>query len=105
MGRRSDSGRVGDVSGRKQTSGASVWMLADGTEGARGSCTNGVVLGEEEGEAEDLVCVDGVGIEDADVHLPFSEVVGFDQLDSWGKFLFGLLSVLEVASGKWDLRD
>lgn len=38
--------------------------------------TNGVVLAEAEAEAVGLVEVEGVGVEDLDVHLPLFEVVG-----------------------------
>ena len=44
--------------------------------------TDWVVVAEDEGEAEDLVGVYRVGVEDLDVHLPFFEVVGFDECDA-----------------------
>ena len=45
-----------------------------------------VVAAELEGEAERLVRVQGVGgVEDADVHEPFGEVLGGDEGDAgWG---------------------
>ena len=45
---------------------------------------------EYEAEAVDLVLVDGVVIEHSYVHLPFSEVVCFDEVDARRKLLFGL---------------
>ena len=68
MGRWSEGGREAEVRGRKQTSGASVGGVlvscyeVGGREGGCGRLAYGVVGGEEEGETEDLVCVDGVGV-------------------------------------------
>ncbi len=57
--------------------------------GNRG-CTYGVVVAETEAETKCLVEVDGVGVQDADVHLPFFEVVGRDEADAWGEGLVDL---------------
>lgn len=40
--------------------------------------TDGIVLGEDEAEAEDLIQVERVGVQDSDVDQPFSEVVCLD---------------------------
>ena len=40
---------------------------------------DGIAVREAEAQAVDLVEVEGVGVEDADVHLPFLQVVGFDE--------------------------
>jgi hypothetical protein len=79
-----------------------VWVRGDwagaggGVEGYEADFRGlyGVVGGEEEGQAEDLVGVDGVGVEHADVHLPFAEVVGEHELDSRGELDFGFLQFL-----------
>lgn len=55
-----------------------------------GGCTYGVVVAETEAETKCLVEVDGVGVQDADVHLPFFEVVGRDEADAWGEGLVDL---------------
>ena len=49
-----------------------------------------VLVAEDETEAVNLVFVDGVVIKDLDVHLPFSEVVCFDDLYPRRELLFGL---------------
>lgn len=51
---------------------------------------DGVVVGEAEAEPVDLVEVEWVRVEDADVELPFLEVVGGDEGDAWGKGLLDL---------------
>lgn len=55
-----------------------------------GGCTYGVVVTETETETKCLIEVDGVGVQDADVHLPFFEVVGGDEADAWGEGLVDL---------------
>ena len=49
------------------------WRIGGGDEDYLGGFDR-VVIGEAEAEAEGQVEVDGVGIEDLDVHLPFREV-------------------------------
>lgn len=51
---------------------------------------DGVIVGEAEAEPVDLVEVERVGVEDADVELPFLEVVGRDEGDAGGKGLLDL---------------
>jgi hypothetical protein len=54
------------------------WGLAcwGGGRDGWGRRTDGVVVAEAEAEAVGLVEVEGVGVEDLDVHLPLFEVVG-----------------------------
>ena len=53
--------------------------------------TDRIVGAEAEAEAVGLVFVEGVGVEDSDVHLPLFEVVGVDERYAWGKTLLYLL--------------
>lgn len=56
----------------------------------RAKCAYRVLVAKYETEAVDLVFIDGIVIEDLDVHLPFSEVVCFDDLYPRRELLFGL---------------
>ena len=51
---------------------------------------DGVVVGEAEAEPVDLVEVERVRVEHADVELPFLQVVGADEGDAWGEGLLDL---------------
>ena len=78
----------------KQTSGGSGMgvSLRGGCRGCREQrCTYWVLTVEDETEAIDLVFVQRIVVEDSDVHLPFFEVVCFDDVNARRKFLFGLL--------------
>jgi hypothetical protein len=68
----------------KTTSGASVSIISYGCSIriSRIRLTNWVVIAEHERKSENLVGVDGIGIEDSYVHLPFSEVVCFDKFNA-----------------------
>ena len=65
-------------------------MRCGGADCGNRGCTYGVVVAETEAETKCLVEVDGVGVQDADVHLPFFEVVGRDEADAWGEGLVDL---------------
>lgn len=52
--------------------------------------TDGIFLAEGEFKTVDLVLVQRVVVEDADVHLPFFEVVGFGEGDSRGEMALHL---------------
>ena len=67
--------------------------------GKVGWSTYRVVVAEFEAETEYLVEVDGVVIEDLDVHLPFFEVVGGDEVDAWREGLVDLNK--RVLGGGW----
>lgn len=64
--------------------------------------TYGVVVAEAEAESIGFVQVDGVGIKDPDIHLPFFKVVGGNEADAWGKGLMdlGMRESEELDSGK-----
>lgn len=55
-----------------------------------GKDTYRIVVAKAETEAEGLVEVDGVGVENADVHLPFFEIIGGDEADAWREGLVNL---------------
>jgi len=55
-----------------------------------GRRTDRVVVAEAEAEAVGLVEVEGVGVEDLDVHLPLFEVVGGDEGYTWWEGLLDL---------------
>lgn len=65
------------------------WAGGGGDEHDLGGL-DGVVVGEAEAEPVVLVEVEGVGVEDADVELPFLQVVGGDEGDAWGEGLLDL---------------
>lgn len=69
--------------------------LLEGTEkrGGGGVRTYGVIVAEAETEPECLVEVERVRVQDADVHLPFLEVVGGYEADAWGEGLVDLEGV------------
>lgn len=48
-----------------------------------------VIVGEDETEAIYLIEIQGVGVEDPNVNLPFFKVVGFDQVNA-RREIFGL---------------
>lgn len=68
--------------------------------GGEGKGTYGVVIAEAEAQTECLVQVDGVGVEDSDVHLPFFEVVGGDEGYAWGE---GLVDLVERMAKSGDV--
>lgn len=49
------------------------------------SDTYRIIIAESKAETESLVEIEGVVIENTDVHLPFFEVVGGDEADAWRK--------------------
>ena len=53
-----------------------------GVEGG-GKGTDWVVVVEAEAKAVDLVEIQGVVVQDLDIHLPFFEVVGGDEGYAW----------------------
>lgn len=82
------------------TSGDSVgrWDVSVGGEFWRGTGkgTYGIITAEAETQTECLVQVDGVGVEDLDVHLPFFEVVGGDEGYAWWEGLVDLAAEVSV---------
>ena len=47
------------------------------------SHTYRILLTEYETQPEDLVFVDGIVVEHADIEEPFAEVIGTDEIDAW----------------------
>lgn len=78
-----------------------VW----GEGGAKGrESTDWVAATEAKSETKYFVQVDWVGIEDANVHLPFFEIVCWDKTDAWREILMDLGASFVFLSW-WAVRD
>jgi len=60
-----------------------------------------VAIAEYKAQTEDLVHVQGIRVENPDIHLPFSEVVRFHEIDTRWKLLFSLLSLGQSPVPAW----
>ena len=67
-------------------------------QGGRQRRTDRIVVPESESQPIDLVLVQWIVIQHTDIHLPFGEVVGFDELDAGREMLFHLY--IEDQDGK-----
>lgn len=73
--------------------------------GAKGrESTDWVAATEAKSETKYFVQVDWVGIEDANVHLPFFEIVCWDKTDAWREILMDLGASFVFLSW-WAVRD
>lgn len=64
--------------------------------------TNWIARTKTKSESVSFIEVEGVGVEDAEVHLPFFVVFGGDEADAWREGLVDLRGILDKGGqGEW----